>query len=152
MSDSAALHAAPEPLSLATEIENFLGQLEGDLDPPLSTRGSLRDYAEKISRNAVIFSAHDKGRMVALAALYCNTSDRQVAYMTMMAVARAFRNKGLGSGLLDSGIRHAERQGFQTLGLEVHRANVAAVALYKQRGFVTIDASESSLFMKKPLV
>jgi ribosomal protein S18 acetylase RimI-like enzyme len=138
-------------MALAFEIEAFLTQMDHDFHPPLSARVSLRDYAEKICRNAIIFSAHDKGQMTAFAAFYCNAPDRRTAYITMVAVASACRNHGLGACLLDTGIRHARKLGFKILRLEVHGANVAAIAMYTLRGFVKVDEGEQSLFMEKIL-
>ena len=53
-----------------------------------------------------------------------------------MAVARAWRGRGVGSGLLAAAIERARADGHHKLSLEVFPHNEAGVALYRKFGFV----------------
>jgi RimJ/RimL family protein N-acetyltransferase len=52
-----------------------------------------------------------------------------------MAVARAWRGRGVGSALLEAAIGWARRQGLHKLSLGVFAHNAAAIALYRKFGF-----------------
>ena len=53
-----------------------------------------------------------------------------------IAVAPRFQRRGLGGELLDAVIAALVRSGASCCLLEVRRGNAAAIALYRQRGFV----------------
>ena len=53
-----------------------------------------------------------------------------------MLVAREWRGRGVGSGLLAAGIERARAYGCHKLSLEVFPHNEAGVALYRKFGFV----------------
>lgn len=52
-----------------------------------------------------------------------------------IAVAPAFRSRGLGGMLLDSSLNELDARGAEMTFLEVRESNVAARALYASRGF-----------------
>ncbi len=53
-----------------------------------------------------------------------------------MAVAQAWRGRGIGSALLAAAIDHARARGLHKLSLDVFPHNEAAIALYLKFGFV----------------
>ena len=53
-----------------------------------------------------------------------------------MAVARAWRGRGVGSALIAAAIDAAREDGFHKLSLSVFAHNDAAIALYRKFGFV----------------
>lgn len=57
-----------------------------------------------------------------------------VAWLTL-AVAPAWRRRGVGAALLDAGYGWAEMRGVRKLQLHVRAGNAAAVALYRRQGF-----------------
>jgi RimJ/RimL family protein N-acetyltransferase len=52
-----------------------------------------------------------------------------------MAVAQAWRGRGIGGALLDAGIRWARKAGAHKVALQVWPHNRAAIALYEKFGF-----------------
>jgi len=52
-----------------------------------------------------------------------------------VAVARAFRGRGVGRALLDEALRHAYREGAARIFLEVEDTNRAAITLYERAEF-----------------
>ncbi|HEY4898423.1 MAG TPA: GNAT family N-acetyltransferase [Candidatus Nanopelagicaceae bacterium] len=137
-------------MELKSEIEYLLTSVDADFDPPLSTRISIPEYAEKIHKNATIFSTHQGGELIAFIALYCNTPNKLTAYMTMLAVSRNHRNNGLASNLLETSIRFLKKLGFRILRLEVYKSNSNAINLYENFGFKKVDEDErdTSVFME----
>jgi [ribosomal protein S18]-alanine N-acetyltransferase len=57
------------------------------------------------------------------------------AEVLTVAVARAFRGRGVGRALLDEALRHAYREGAERIYLEVEDTNRAAIALYRRAEF-----------------
>lgn len=57
------------------------------------------------------------------------------AEILTLAVAPAFRRRGLGRRLLEGALRHAQRQGATRCFLEVAADNAVAIALYRRAGF-----------------
>ena len=53
-----------------------------------------------------------------------------------LLVDAAWRGRGVGSALVQSGIDWARAQGLHKLSLEVFPTNTAAIALYRKFGFV----------------
>jgi ribosomal protein S18 acetylase RimI-like enzyme len=53
-----------------------------------------------------------------------------------MAVVGPWRGCGVGSALMEAGIRWSREQGVHKLGLSVFPHNAAAIALYRKYGFV----------------
>lgn len=53
-----------------------------------------------------------------------------------MAVAREWRGRGVGSGLLAAAIARARERGLHKLSLSVFPHNAAAISLYRKFGFV----------------
>jgi ribosomal protein S18 acetylase RimI-like enzyme len=60
---------------------------------------------------------------------------RQTVGSLSMMVAREQRGKGIGGRLLDDSLRWARESGLHKVGLGVWPHNVAAIALYRSRGF-----------------
>ncbi|MCP1674662.1 ribosomal protein S18 acetylase RimI-like enzyme [Natronocella acetinitrilica] len=66
-----------------------------------------------------------------------------------LAVIPARQGQGVGRGLLEAVIRHAEEQGCVAVTLEVRTDNDRAMGLYRSMGFG--DGGEPMLFWKKEL-
>lgn len=136
-------------MALALEIADLLTQLNDDFYPAVSSRVVIPAYAEKLAKDAMIFSAHDKGQMVAFIAVYCNDLDSGVAFTPMVAVAGEYRKNGVASSLIETAVRYIKKRGFKSFKLEVHSTNVKAIAMYQRLGFMEIGENSESLIMEK---
>jgi ribosomal protein S18 acetylase RimI-like enzyme len=67
-----------------------------------------------------------------------------------IAVDKTYRNKGVGSMLLEGFCRHLKKEGFQTISLSVNKSN-PAVNLYLRIGFKIIRTNENDHIMIKEL-
>jgi len=61
---------------------------------------------------------------------------RDETHLESIAVREDFRNRGIGSLLLDDMLAVAVRNRVEKIHLEVRRSNLAALELYKKAGFV----------------
>jgi ribosomal protein S18 acetylase RimI-like enzyme len=66
----------------------------------------------------------------------CSRVAPQVAHITQLCVAKAYRGRGLGRALLEQSADALVRAGFEAITLTVTEANDAAVKLYERLGFV----------------
>ena len=65
---------------------------------------------------------------------YLPVEPRQL-FLSKFGLLASHRGRGLGSSLLDAFIASAWLEGFNTIRLDVNRANTPAVRLYESRGF-----------------
>jgi ribosomal protein S18 acetylase RimI-like enzyme len=67
--------------------------------------------------------------------LLCSRVADDVAHITQLCVATAYRGQGLGLALLEHCIHHLTRSRFAAITLTVTEANHQAVKLYQDSGF-----------------
>ena len=87
---------------------------------------------ETISRH---YPAEVADRIISIAGLQDNVSDDDVLSMDILSVARAFRNKGLGTQLVEACCREAQRRGLAVVQIPVAEENEGARRLYARLGF-----------------
>jgi ribosomal protein S18 acetylase RimI-like enzyme len=77
----------------------------------------------------------DQRNGVLIGMLLCSRVADDVAHITQLCVATAYRGQGLGLALLEHCIHHLTRSRFAAITLTVTEANHQAVKLYKDSGF-----------------
>jgi ribosomal-protein-alanine N-acetyltransferase len=70
-----------------------------------------------------------------IAAYSCTSTRGDRAELASIAVAKDYRNRGIGSAFLSMLIDKLKHMGFATLSLMVRRDNVAAIRFYRALGF-----------------
>jgi ribosomal protein S18 acetylase RimI-like enzyme len=65
----------------------------------------------------------------------CSRVGPQVAHITQLCVAKAYRGRGLGRALLRQSAATLRSEGFEAITLTVTEVNVPAVKLYERFGF-----------------
>jgi RimJ/RimL family protein N-acetyltransferase len=99
-------------------------------EPPVDVAARTRDFGESAAGTIVAVAG---GEIVG--SIHLEASRHGFAEIGM-AVARAWRGRGIGSALLAAGIEKARAEGLHKLSLEVFPQNEAALALYRRFGFV----------------
>ena len=69
----------------------------------------------------------------------------------LIALVPEHRGKGVGGLLLTSLIAKARDEGMRSIGLNVPRANLPAVSLFRRHGFVVVREADGILTMQLPL-
>jgi len=82
-----------------------------------------------------VIASRKRNELVAL--LLCSRVRDDVGHVTQICVTPEYRGRGLGSLLLASCADDLRGRGFHSLTLTVTEGNANAVALYKQRGYVS---------------
>ena len=90
----------------------------------------FRQYAAEGSH---LFLVAKVGSTIAAYSITRTTGNR--AELDSIAVAKRFRNRGIGNAFLSSVIRKLKRTGCETLSLMVRRDNEAAIRFYRSLGF-----------------
>lgn len=103
--------------------------------PPLSSRVDLPDYARKLADHAMRLEAWDGDALVGLVAVYCNTRDQDVAFVSNVSVFAEYAGRGIGRRLMLAAIDRVRDQGFSRLCLDVDPRAGTALRLYAALGF-----------------
>ncbi len=123
--------------------ESYLGHIDARVnDQYCSLHGSLR-FLHNIVRfpGCGVFDPtaswvlRDLRNGALIGMLLCSRVAPDVAHITQLCVATAYRGQRLGIALLDHCIRHLTQSGFAAITLTVTEANRQAVKLYQDSGF-----------------
>lgn len=126
-------------MPFSNRIIGLLSELSEEFNPPLSSVVDISSYTLKIVNNAKIISFHERGELIAFIAFYCNDMNDKIGYMSMLAVAKEMRGKGLAINLITSSIDVLKNEGFKIYRLEVYKSNIKAITLYERFGFAIIS-------------
>jgi len=99
-------------------------------EPPVDIEARTRQFADAIDGTLVAVAGDD-----VVGSLHVHASRFGFGEIGM-AVAPAWRGRGVGSALLEAAIARARDDGLHKLSLDVFPHNEAAIALYRKCGFV----------------
>lgn len=121
-------------LNLSLMTEDDLDQVLEISSTSLKESWSLDSYSKELSNPlAKYLVAKDDSKIVGFAGLWAIIDE---GHITNIAVHPNFREKGVGTILLQSLIDHSKDWGCNSLTLEVRSSNVAAKMLYKKFDFL----------------
>jgi ribosomal protein S18 acetylase RimI-like enzyme len=144
-----SLHITNDTADVAA-IENHLRECDMRFEPPLSSRVSLPDYAQKLSLFADRFEAWESDRLIGLVAAYLRNSHTLEGFISSVSICGDFEGKGLASRLMQDCFDAACSKGFASLVLEVAQLDQHACGFYRKHGFQPIRGGKSG-FLKMSL-
>lgn len=113
-------------------------------------------YTEKFRKeielgNRVVFVYQENKEFIAEIAYVFEMNDsdytipNQRIYLSRLIVKQEYRNRGIGSELIDFVIEKAKKMGYKELSVGVDKDNEAALHLYQKKGFTEIifDGADS---------
>lgn len=133
--------------STTETISEHLRACDKHFIPPLTGRVDIAAYAEKIASRAQRFEARIDRALVGLVAAYCNDPLRQTAYITTVSVLPKWQGLRIVSRLLEQCIEHAKLSGFARIELKVSKANIPAITLYQEHGFLAVSSDDGWMTM-----
>lgn len=136
---------------LIDELESLIVHTVGECDFPLLGGRGVREYVCKIAAQAELVTWVDQGRLVAFLALYANDAAGKEAFISMVIVARAYRGRGVASGLVTAVIFLLKARGFARCRLQVHQNNAAALRMYERLAFLRVEEAGEFIVMERPL-
>lgn len=136
----ASFHRA---LDTVARERRYLAFLEA---PPLeSTRNFVRGMIEK--RNPQ-FVAVVREEVVGWCDISRNERPTRAHGGTLgMGIIPAYRDRGLGTRLIEATLEEARRQGFVRIALSAHADNARAIALYRKVGFIEEGVERDGLWV-----
>lgn len=118
------------------KIEAFLRAVDDSFPVPLSQKQDLGEYARKLSQFATMCAVEKDGEIVAMAAGY---TDRDPAYLAILATLPQARGRGLGKTLVREFLEKSRQSGATYLHLYAVESNTPAMKLYESLGFTRWD-------------
>lgn len=145
-----------EVVSESKSKEVAIAQCDTAFHNPVTKRKNYRELFEKIDKNAIFIVGTEVSDRIAeclgYAAMYCNNLKTREAYLTLIAVRPEYQRKHIGEKILHGCEKIAWQNGMESIRLEVHKSNKAALNFYERAGFRSIDQdSQDSLFLVKRL-
>jgi ribosomal protein S18 acetylase RimI-like enzyme len=134
----------------AEAIEKHLLQCDMRFLPPLSSRVSLPDYAQKLSLLADRFEAWESDRLIGLVAAYLRNSNTPEGYISSVSICGDFEGQGIASRLMQDCFDAAVKKRLTILVLEVAQNDQHACGFYRKHGFQPIGGGKSG-FLKMSL-
>ena len=137
---------SPEDYHKCSDIWDMSGQPDSDKWLEEIKNGNRHVYIYKIN-----------GEFIGEGALVLDTSDPDYTipgkrvYVSRMIVKKEYRNRGIGSEILEFLIRKAESMGFSEMTIGVDKNNLNALHLYKKYGFTEVlfdGADENGEYLK----
>ena len=119
------------------DLESFLRAVDQDFPVPLSQKSDLSVLAEKFAQRADIFAERIDGKIAGAVIGYITNGFSEISFITVVAVRKEYRGKGVSKRALLSYIAEAKKQGrFKAIDVYTQRENATAIGLYKGCGFV----------------
>lgn len=125
-------------------IKNFLEEIDEIIQPKLSVRVNIGEYANKLAEKADTLFILWEGKDIASCSLYCNEKQ---AYISSIAVKKEFLKQQIGTKMMAEVKRHAMENKCGSIGLEVDIENALAVSFYCKNGFNISEKKENWLKM-----
>lgn len=94
------------------------------------------------------FVAEENGNLVGFIQVEASSVYKGHGSVVDLYLVTKYRNQGLGGQLLQAGLDWLKGKGTQTVGLAVHKDNLAAVKLYESFGFTDEPKTYRSLELK----
>ena len=127
-------------------LERINSEFSGKL---ISTR--VEEYISKLIEKSVINTEYQNDDLAGFIAFYANNTESKTGYMSMLAVDKSFRSKGVAKNLFVKAENHLRGINFKYFDLEVLKSNTSAITLYKKNGFSIFEEGNIHYKMRKSL-
>ncbi len=127
---------------IASDIGDVLKIEQECFSDPWSESGFYAELALDVS-HFIVYSENEK--IIGFACMQCICDE---GYVINFAVLPQFRNKGIGSNLLEALISFSKARNLSFMTLEVRKSNLSAIRLYMSKGFSIVGIRPN--FYSKP--
>ncbi len=125
-----------------------------DVFPNLYKRVNIDEYLNKIYKFGNVFAPYDCVNDVycGIAAVYMNDTENKKAYITLIGIAKLYRQQHLGTRLISYCESEAKNANMKYMYLEVDKNNVNAINFYIKNKYQYCDYdTENSWYLYKEL-
>ncbi len=120
------------------ELEEFFFRINSEFTPYLEKNLNICEYAEKLSKNAIIFITKVNNIIVGMAAIYYNTVP-DYSFGTFMGVLKEYRKYGIALQLEENYIEYFKKLNTPGIKSVVNCNNKNALKLHKYFGFEILN-------------
>lgn len=113
---------------------------------------NVDSYLGKIAKNAELLTRQDALGLLGYVFFYCNSSDKNFSYITLIGTASRAQGKGIAYDLVNEVFSLSRERGFSSCRLEVRKENFRALDFYRKVGFVVLEDRSDRYLMNMSLV
>ncbi len=134
-----------ECLNILQEFSDCLASLQN------SSESGLQAFAKKfIEYGNFVITTNNHNEKMGFIAYYANDNVNKKAFISMIAVHPQYREKHVGSSLIDYCFSDCICKGMTSISLEVAKNNLTALYFYTKKGFIkTAEKTITTFFLKK---
>lgn len=118
--------------------------------PPLDSYTNIGEYAEKLHKNAILFTKHEDSKLIGLIAAYDIKKDK-IGWITNVSVDPNYKQKGIASQLLKECSEYFQYKKYSKIRLEVFKENEKAIKLYKKHNYKLYDMKDKTIILEQNL-
>lgn len=119
---------------------------------PLENQGiDCRQYAKKLFQYAEVYAIKKDENLAGVIAFYCNDFHDFKAFLSNIVVNDIYRGQGIASYMLRLMFQICNERGMHVIGLEVHKDNDVARALYSKHGFREVKWNGEFIYMERSI-
>lgn len=120
---------------MVERIECFLRQVDKDFPVAISEKIDLHAYAEKLVDKATLCLEYDGDAIGGIVAGYTDNLIDNRAYISVVAVSRNLRGKGVCKKLIHQFIFLCKQKQISSIHLYTSSQNIMAIKMYEKIGF-----------------
>ncbi len=124
------------------KIERFLREVDHDFPIYLSDKTRIEELALKYHDKATLCCALYGENIIAMVSGYTKNTKGHLGYISLVAVSRAFRHRGLASRLIRQFMERGRDDGLSAVHLYTHASNQNAINMYYKLGFEKYHLAE----------
>ena len=120
------------------ELFSLLKEVDADYAVPLSKKRDLWELSNKlVSRSDVISARTREGILAGIVAGYISSAYSDVGYITIVAVRRPYRGRGIASRMMEAFLAFAKEFEGKIAAVDIYttKDNAAARSVYLKAGF-----------------
>lgn len=134
----------------SSEVKNALEYFD-DIFPNLKNRVSIEEYSKKMACNAKVYVLMERNEYIGFLAYYDNDYKTNVAFISLIGIAKAYQNRHLGKELLAQCENHCKETGMKSVRLEVRKDKPLAIRFYKNNGYNVYLENDKYFYMEKTI-
>lgn len=130
------------------KMVDFLRKVDGLFNPPLSALHNIRNYVEKILKEAKVYVCEEDDAYVACNVFYCNSGVYDYAKLTLLAST----TKGCANLIVPKMIEYCRFYQVKGIITQTWLSNEAAKKLYEKFGFKQVSTVRNRFYTDEPSI
>ena len=118
------------------DILLFLEKVDHDFPVSLSSKTQLHSLADKYFCFGTLCCEYSDGKIIGMVAGYIEHTPSDLGYISLVALCKETRGRGVASKLLKQFLGKASEKGLRGVHVYTHCTNFKAIDMYKKNGFI----------------